>query len=143
MDELFFLGHPVEDGQKLIAAIKHTFPQYGRGGPLHLARAERALRGWSRHSPTRVRAPMPVQIMAAMVGYMLTRGWVWAALISTTFFAVLHLQPANIFPIFLLGFLFAYLSHIGKSIWPAIILHAFFNGLNVLLLYYAVQNGLV
>ena len=96
MDELFFRGHPVEDGQKLIAAIKHTFPQYGRGGPLHLARAERALRGWSRHSPTRVRAPMPVQIMAAMVGYMLTRGWVWAALALVVGF-VTYLRPGELF----------------------------------------------
>ncbi|KAA3646439.1 MAG: CPBP family intramembrane metalloprotease [Chloroflexi bacterium] len=70
-------------------------------------------------------------------------GWRWAALISTAFFALLHLQPANLLPIALLGFLFAYLSHISNSIWPAIILHAVFNGFNVLLVYIVIQNGLV
>lgn len=70
-------------------------------------------------------------------------GWRWAAVISTAFFALLHLQPVNSLPIFLLGFLFAYISHIGNSIWPSIILHAFYNGLNVLILYVTIQNGLV
>ena len=70
-------------------------------------------------------------------------GWVWAALISTAFFAILHLQPTNMLPIFLLGFLFAYITHIGNSIWPSILLHALFNGLNIFALYVSLQNGLV
>ena len=50
MDELFFQGYPSPDGQKLISALKHFYPIYQRGGSMSLSRAERALKGWSRHS---------------------------------------------------------------------------------------------
>ena len=69
-------------------------------------------------------------------------GWVWAAVISTALFAILHLQLTNLLPIFLIGFLFAYITHIGNSIWPSIILHALFNAFNVILLYISIENGL-
>lgn len=96
VDELFFRGHPVEDGRKLIAAIKHHFPVYGRGGPLTLVRAERAIRGWSRHSVTRVRSPMPLQVLMAIVGFLLHHQWgVPAIALLLTFCA--YLRPGECF----------------------------------------------
>ncbi|MBS1248731.1 MAG: hypothetical protein MAG431_00293 [Chloroflexi bacterium] len=56
-------------------------------------------------------------------------GWVKAALISSGLFAVLHLQPLAMLPIFILGFLFAYLYHKSKSIWPGVVLHVTMNSL--------------
>ncbi len=95
MDELFFQGYPSPDGQKLIAALKHFYPVYQRGGSLSLSRAERALKGWSRHSLTRVRSPLPVQLLGALVGYMLHQGWTWAALALIIGF-ITYLRPGEL-----------------------------------------------
>lgn len=57
--------------------------------------------------------------------------WVPAALISAGLFAVLHLQPISILPIFLMGLIFAYLYHRTNSIWPAVIMHLATNTLGL------------
>lgn len=54
-------------------------------------------------------------------------GWVKAALISSALFALIHLQPVAIPPIFLLGFFFAYLYHHSNSIWLPILMHGLVN----------------
>ena len=55
--------------------------------------------------------------------------WQKAALISSGLFALLHSQPLAILPLFILGFIFAYLYHRSKSIWPGILLHVSSNAL--------------
>jgi len=56
-------------------------------------------------------------------------GWKKAALISSALFAVIHLQPAAVVPIFLLGLVFALLYERSGSIWPAILMHVSSNAL--------------
>jgi hypothetical protein len=58
-------------------------------------------------------------------------GWKLAGVISAGLFAVLHLQPWAVPPIFLLGLIFAYLYHRSESIWPAVIMHVITNGLGL------------
>jgi membrane protease YdiL (CAAX protease family) len=58
-------------------------------------------------------------------------GWIAAALISSGFFAAVHLQPIVMPPIFLLGMIFAYLYQRTGSIWPAVIMHVATNTLGL------------
>jgi len=55
--------------------------------------------------------------------------WQKAALISSLLFALIHLQPTAIPPIFILGYIFAYLYERSGSIGPAILMHISTNGL--------------
>jgi membrane protease YdiL (CAAX protease family) len=55
--------------------------------------------------------------------------WRWAAVISSLLFALVHLQPAALIPIFGLGYIFAYLYYRSNSIWPAILMHVTTNGM--------------
>ncbi len=56
-------------------------------------------------------------------------GWQRAAVISSVLFALIHLIPTAIIPIFILGYIFAYLYHRSNSIWPAILMHSATNAL--------------
>ena len=56
-------------------------------------------------------------------------GWQRAALISSGLFALFHLDPIVLIPIFILGYLLAYCYQRTDSIWPSIILHASNNAL--------------
>jgi len=56
-------------------------------------------------------------------------GWQRAAVVSSALFALIHLIPTAIIPIFLLGYIFAYLYHRSNSIWPAILMHSATNAL--------------
>lgn len=56
-------------------------------------------------------------------------GWQKAALVSSALFALIHLIPTAIIPIFILGYIFAYLYQRSNSIWPAILMHASTNAL--------------
>ncbi|MFA4836348.1 MAG: CPBP family glutamic-type intramembrane protease [Dehalococcoidia bacterium] len=56
-------------------------------------------------------------------------GWLMAALISSAIFALMHLEPYAIPPLFLLGFLFAYLYHRSNSIWIPIAMHFIVNSI--------------
>jgi hypothetical protein len=56
-------------------------------------------------------------------------GWPKAAAISSALFALFHLQPLAILPIFLLGYLFAFLYQRSRSLWPAILMHVLMNAL--------------
>ncbi|MFN2220331.1 MAG: lysostaphin resistance A-like protein [Anaerolineae bacterium] len=55
--------------------------------------------------------------------------WRKAAVISSGFFAIVHLQPLAIAPIFILGYIFAYLYRRSGSIWPAVVMHVSTNAL--------------
>jgi len=56
-------------------------------------------------------------------------GWQKAAVVSSALFALIHLVPTAIIPIFFLGYIFAYLYHQSNSIWPAILMHSATNAL--------------
>lgn len=68
-------------------------------------------------------------------------GWIPAALISAGLFAVVHLQPITIPPIFLLGLIFAYLYQRTESIWPGVIMHLGTNTLSLAAAYMIYQMG--
>jgi membrane protease YdiL (CAAX protease family) len=57
--------------------------------------------------------------------------WRKAALISSALFALVHLQPLAIPPIFILGYIFAYLYQRCGSIWPAVLMHVSTNALGL------------
>ena len=57
--------------------------------------------------------------------------WRKAALISSALFALVHLQPWAIAPIFILGYIFAYLYQRCGSIWPAVLMHVCTNALGL------------
>ncbi len=61
--------------------------------------------------------------------------WKKAALISSALFAVIHVTPTTMIPIFILGLIFAYLYHRSDSIWPAILMHVSTNALALGLAY--------
>lgn len=53
--------------------------------------------------------------------------WQPAAALSAALFALLHLTPTAFLPIFVLGFIFAWLYQHSGSIWPAILMHMLTN----------------
>jgi membrane protease YdiL (CAAX protease family) len=63
-------------------------------------------------------------------------GWQKAALLSAAIFAVIHLTPAVILPIFVLGCFLAFIYHYSRSLWPAILMHMLVNGVSLGLAYY-------
>jgi hypothetical protein len=77
-DELFFRGHPVADGTKALAAIKYYVPRVSRTGPGSLPRALRAVASWTKAAPPRQRLPLPAVVLAAMVGAVMSSGWIHA-----------------------------------------------------------------
>ena len=74
----------------------------------------------------------------------LSQKWYWkrAALLSAGFFALAHFVPTSFLPIFILGFIFAFLYQASGSIWPAILMHVLTNTL-ALSVAYAVSQGWV
>ncbi len=70
-------------------------------------------------------------------------GWVRSALISAILFSLIHFQPTAIFPIFILGLIFAYLYHLSGSIWPAVIMHMSTNALGLGTVYFAAEYGVL
>jgi membrane protease YdiL (CAAX protease family) len=54
-------------------------------------------------------------------------GWQKAALLSAALFGLIHFTPTAIIPIFLLGYIFAYLYQRSGSLWPSILMHASSN----------------
>jgi len=58
-----------------------------------------------------------------------------ALVLSAGLFAVAHITPTSWPPIFVLGVLFALLYEQTGSVWPAVIMHGFINGLAFVLMY--------
>lgn len=58
-----------------------------------------------------------------------------AVLVSAALFALVHVLPLSMPPLFVLGTLFALLYHQTGSIWPAVVLHSSMNTLAVLASY--------
>jgi hypothetical protein len=67
-------------------------------------------------------------------------GWPKAALTSAGLFALAHVVPTSILPIFILGMIFAFLYQMSASIWPAIFMHMLTNGV-ALSAAYAISQG--
>lgn len=59
-------------------------------------------------------------------------GFLPAAVTSAAIFAVVHIDPIIFFPIFLLGFGFASLFYLTRSLWPSITGHFIINFIGVL-----------
>jgi hypothetical protein len=68
--------------------------------------------------------------------------WRKAALLSSGLFALIHLQPTALIPTFILGYIFAYLYHRSRSIWPAILMHVSTNTLALGAAYLLAETGL-
>lgn len=74
----------------------------------------------------------------------LRKHWNWkkAAAISAGLFALAHILPTAILPIFILGMIFAFLYHTSESVWPGILMHMLTNTL-ALSAAYAISQGWV
>jgi len=70
--------------------------------------------------------------------------WDWkkAAAVSAGLFALAHVLPTSILPIFILGFIFAFLYQTSGSIWPSIFMHILTNSV-ALSAAYAISQGWV
>jgi membrane protease YdiL (CAAX protease family) len=68
--------------------------------------------------------------------------WTWpkAALVSAGLFALAHVLPTSVLPIFILGLIFAFLYQASGSIWPAVLMHILTNSL-ALTAAYAIAQG--
>ena len=66
--------------------------------------------------------------------------WQKAALVSSALFALIHLQLTAVIPIFILGYIFAYLYYQSNSIWPAILMHVATNALGLGMAYLAANS---
>jgi membrane protease YdiL (CAAX protease family) len=75
-------------------------------------------------------------------GLMKKLNWKGAALISSALFAIAHVVPTSLLPIFILGWIFAFLYKASGSIWPAILMHMLTNTL-ALSAAYAISQGWV
>jgi membrane protease YdiL (CAAX protease family) len=74
----------------------------------------------------------------------LMKKWPWAgaAFVSSVLFAIAHIVPTSLLPIFILGWIFAFLYKSSGSIWPAILMHMLTNTL-ALSAAYAISQGWV
>lgn len=59
-------------------------------------------------------------------------GYLPAAIVSASVFTLAHVDPVVFFPIFALGFGFATLFYLTRSLWPSIIAHMIVNIIGVL-----------
>ncbi len=59
----------------------------------------------------------------------------WGIVLSSAIFALVHLLPGVLPPIFLMGVLFAVLYEVTDSLWPCIALHGAINALAFVALY--------
>jgi len=91
-------------------------------------------------------ALLTVSLAAPLAEEAFFRGYLFAGLrehtslrgaifVSAALFALVHVLPISMPPLFVLGVLFAVLYHQTGSIWPAVILHSTMNTLAVLASY--------
>jgi membrane protease YdiL (CAAX protease family) len=75
----------------------------------------------------------------AFAGLQARYGWKKAALLSSIAFALIHLEPAVVIPLFAVGYLLSMLYRHTNSLWPGIALHAVINIIGVTAAYLLVQ----
>lgn len=69
-------------------------------------------------------------------------GWRKAAVVSAGLFALAHIAPISILPIFFLGLIFAFLYQTSGSIWPGILMHVLTNTVTLVGAYANAQGWL-
>ncbi|CAK0792456.1 unnamed protein product, partial [Prorocentrum cordatum] len=74
MDLMYLDGWQVDQGEKLLAAVKLGIPRFSRAGLGGLPRAARALRGFRKAAPEACRLGLPRAWVVAIVAAMLWRG---------------------------------------------------------------------
>ena len=67
LETLFFEGWDPSRGVRLMAAVLHFQPKFGRGGERALPRGWRSLRGWRRLCPPRSRAPECLEVWGVII----------------------------------------------------------------------------
>jgi len=72
-------------------------------------------------------------------GFRQKYGWIGGMLLSSTIFAMAHLDLAALLPTFILGCLLAYMYQRSNSVWPGIILHVLINAMGLCAAYAATQ----
>ena len=94
LDLLFTRGFGPEVGNRLIAAIRTLFPRYSRHGDLDMPRTVKALKGWTRLTPSMSRWPLPWTMVAtALVTLWRRRKPVLVAAIALSYVA--YLRPGE------------------------------------------------
>ena len=73
-DLKFAEGAPIDDANKLIAALQYMDTTLAKRAQTELPRACRAMRAWAKYGPGRQRLPLPFMMLAGMVGCLLRRG---------------------------------------------------------------------
>ncbi|MCP4669443.1 MAG: CPBP family intramembrane metalloprotease [Deltaproteobacteria bacterium] len=68
-------------------------------------------------------------------------GWHKAAIFSSALFALIHVQPTAMIPIFILGYIFSYLYYRSNSIWPGILMHVSTNAMGLGAAYMTAKAG--
>lgn len=72
-------------------------------------------------------------------GFRASYGWVKGMLLSSLIFGFAHLDPAALFPTFLLGCVLAFLYQRTNSLWPSVIVHVLVNSFGLCSVYVATQ----
>ena len=73
-NQCFFRGEESSRGEKLLAAVMHFFPEYGRLGGAKIPRAWRCVKGWRRLSPARSRQALPLAVWCAFAWHLCCQG---------------------------------------------------------------------
>lgn len=75
-------------------------------------------------------------------GWLRQRFDIWpSVIVSSLFFAVMHDVPLLILPITVVGIILALLYERYQSIWPCVIAHGTFNGINLMFFYISSASG--
>jgi len=90
---LFLDGYDVASGRGTVTALRHFLPGL-LGGGLPMPRSSRALVGWRKLAPPRMRLPLPRAAMGAVVGYLLHYGLVGMAIFVALVFDA-YLRPSE------------------------------------------------
>ena len=67
----------------------------------------------------------------------------WGMLASSVVFALVHITPGVLLPIFIIGLVLAFLYEHTQSLWPNIVLHAAINSIAFVSVYAAAQGGAI
>jgi membrane protease YdiL (CAAX protease family) len=92
-----------------------------------------------------------IAVVPAVLEELFFRGWMLSTLrrmasvhvavwVSAVLFSLLHFQVLGFVPRLLLGAVFGYLVVWGHSLWPAVVAHLAFNGLQVIVVYTSLQG---
>jgi membrane protease YdiL (CAAX protease family) len=72
-----------------------------------------------------------------------SRTMVFPIVVSALMFALMHTNPQGMFSIFAAGVVLALIYYLTGSLWCSILAHLFHNGLQVVLMYISLSNGML